>query len=240
VWRWDQAEPFGSNPADENPSGLGAFDLPLRLPGQRYDAETGLHYNYFRDYDPSLGRYGESDPVGIGAGLNTYLYVAASPLLYSDPQGLYIPGVHNSITYTQAMGTCLQPEASKLGNTTGDVDTLPNSQMPENSRMHSMCSGSPVSTSTCQQMIDLYIQQQLSECTLDGLALALHAIQDGFAPGHKGGQTWPGMPGTPGGISWGAGAAHFFGDLFPISGKPAQATKKTIVDWCNRCRPCKR
>jgi len=65
VWRWDQAEPFGNNPADENPSGLGAFDLLLRLPGQRYDKETGLHYNYFRDYDPSVGRYGESDPTGL-------------------------------------------------------------------------------------------------------------------------------------------------------------------------------
>jgi uncharacterized protein RhaS with RHS repeats len=57
VWRWDQAEPFGANPADENASGLGAFDLPLRLPGQYFDTETGLHYNYFRDQDPSLGRY---------------------------------------------------------------------------------------------------------------------------------------------------------------------------------------
>jgi RHS repeat-associated protein len=88
VWRWDQAEPFGSNPPDENPSGLGAFDLPLRLPGQRYDAETALHYNYFRDYDPSLGRYGESDPVGLKAGLNTYAYVGGSPLTGNDPFGL--------------------------------------------------------------------------------------------------------------------------------------------------------
>jgi uncharacterized protein RhaS with RHS repeats len=45
VWRWDQAEPFGVNPADENPSGLGTFNLPLRLPGQYYDKETNLHYN---------------------------------------------------------------------------------------------------------------------------------------------------------------------------------------------------
>jgi RHS repeat-associated protein len=88
VWRWDQQEPFGNNPADENPSGLGAFDLPLRLPGQRYDAETGLHYNYFRDYDPSIGRYAESDPIGLRGGLNTYLYVLAEPLHRFDPHGL--------------------------------------------------------------------------------------------------------------------------------------------------------
>jgi len=88
VWRWDQQEPFGSNPADQNPSGLGAFDLPLRLPGQTYDVETGLHYNYYRDFDPSLGRYAESDPIGLEAGLNTYSYVRGSPLIFRDIYGL--------------------------------------------------------------------------------------------------------------------------------------------------------
>jgi RHS repeat-associated protein len=88
VWRWDQQEPFGNNPADENPSGLGAFDLPLRLPGQYFEKETNLHYNYFRDYDPSLGRYLESDPVGLDGGLNTYAYVDDAPTQFSDPSGL--------------------------------------------------------------------------------------------------------------------------------------------------------
>jgi RHS repeat-associated protein len=43
----------------------------LRLPGQYYDAETGLHYNYFRDYDPGVGRYVESDPIGLQGGLES-------------------------------------------------------------------------------------------------------------------------------------------------------------------------
>ena len=85
----DQEEPFGSNPANDDPDGNQvAFDLPLRLPGQRYDKETALHYNYFRDYDPSIGRYGESDPIGLRGGLNTYLYVLAEPLQRFDPHGL--------------------------------------------------------------------------------------------------------------------------------------------------------
>jgi RHS repeat-associated protein len=88
VWRWDQAEPFGNNPADEDPDANSvAFDLPLRLPGQRYDAETGLHYNYFRDYDPSVGRYVQSDPIGLQGGINTYAYVGGSPLRWIDPKG---------------------------------------------------------------------------------------------------------------------------------------------------------
>lgn len=88
VWRWDQQEPFGNNVADENPSGLGAFDLPLRLPGQYYDRETALHYNARRDYDVTIGRYIESDPIGIWGGLNTYAYVGNRPLTYIDPTGL--------------------------------------------------------------------------------------------------------------------------------------------------------
>ena len=60
----------------------------LRFPGQYYDQETGLHYNFFRDYDPSTGRYVESDPIGLDGGLNTYVYIDNQPLSYIDPLGL--------------------------------------------------------------------------------------------------------------------------------------------------------
>jgi RHS repeat-associated protein len=88
VWRWDQQEPFGVSPPDKNPSGLGVFDFPLRHAGQYDDPETGLFYNYFRDYDASIGRYVESDPIGLRGGVNTYAYVRSSPLLLIDPKGL--------------------------------------------------------------------------------------------------------------------------------------------------------
>jgi uncharacterized protein RhaS with RHS repeats len=55
-WRWDP-DTFGSVTANTNPAGLGTFVYNLRFPGQYYLAETGLHYNYFRDYDPAMGRY---------------------------------------------------------------------------------------------------------------------------------------------------------------------------------------
>jgi RHS repeat-associated protein len=88
VWRGDQTEPFGVNVPDENPGGLGVFDLPLRLLGQNYDKETGLHYNYFRDYDASFGRYEQSDPIGLRGGINTYAYVEGRPIDSSDLFGL--------------------------------------------------------------------------------------------------------------------------------------------------------
>ena len=87
-WTWDNRDPFGNNPADPNPQGLGGFGYNLRFPGQFFDAESGLHYNYFRDYDPRLGRYVESDPIGLNGGLNTYLYANANPNNFFDSQGL--------------------------------------------------------------------------------------------------------------------------------------------------------
>ncbi|NHZ65959.1 RHS repeat-associated core domain-containing protein, partial [Massilia genomosp. 1] len=60
----------------------------LRLPGQIEDAETGLHYNYYRDYDPQVGRYIESDPLGLSGGINTYGYVHGNPISRYDPLGL--------------------------------------------------------------------------------------------------------------------------------------------------------
>jgi RHS repeat-associated protein len=90
VWSWD-SDPFGATAPNENPSGLGSFSFNLRFPGQFYDAETGLNYNYFRDYDPATGRYVESDPSGLNGGVNTYAYVAGNPVSWIDPYGL-LPG----------------------------------------------------------------------------------------------------------------------------------------------------
>jgi RHS repeat-associated protein len=60
----------------------------LRFPGQQYDAATGLHYNYFRDYEPGTGRYVQSDPIGLLGGMTTYSYGDSNPLLLSDSLGL--------------------------------------------------------------------------------------------------------------------------------------------------------
>ena len=88
VWYWDSTLPFGGDQVNQNPSGLGNFSYGLRFPGQYFDSESGKHYNYFREYDATVGRYVESDPIGLRAGLNTFAYVGGNPLLKRDPMGL--------------------------------------------------------------------------------------------------------------------------------------------------------
>jgi len=88
VWKWDSTEAFGNSLPNENPSALGNFKYNLRMPGQYFDQETGTFYNYFRDYDPSLGRYVQSDPIGLAGGINTFGYVSGKPLKSVDSKGL--------------------------------------------------------------------------------------------------------------------------------------------------------
>jgi RHS repeat-associated protein len=82
----------GRNQNPQNLTGVAAanaqFRYNVRFPGQFYDAESGKHYNYFRDYDASTGRYVQSDPIGLRAGMNTYAYVKSRPLKKVDPKGL--------------------------------------------------------------------------------------------------------------------------------------------------------
>jgi RHS repeat-associated protein len=87
VWEWS-GEPFGTNAPNEDLGHTGKFTLNLRYAGQYYDQESNLFHNGFRDYNPQIGRYVQSDPIGLAGGINTYNYVGGNPISRVDPFGL--------------------------------------------------------------------------------------------------------------------------------------------------------
>jgi RHS repeat-associated protein len=62
--------------------------LNLRFPGQYFDSESNLHYNYFRNYQPTQGRYTQNDPIGLSGGWNRFGYVGGDAVSRTDPEGL--------------------------------------------------------------------------------------------------------------------------------------------------------
>jgi RHS repeat-associated protein len=92
VWTMNQM-PFGIATVNEDPDGDGIrMTNNFRFPGQYYDSETGLNYNYQRTYDPALGRYTQSDPIGLNGGMNPFGYVGGNPVSHTDLLGLRCDG----------------------------------------------------------------------------------------------------------------------------------------------------
>ena len=101
VWQWafsafgDEQPTLARNrfvdPANTPNAGtttVAEVTFNLRYPGQYYDKESGLNYNYFRSYDPKTGRYSQSDPIGLDGGWNKFVYAENNPLMFTDPEGL--------------------------------------------------------------------------------------------------------------------------------------------------------
>ena len=113
VWSADYL-PFGR--ADVN---MATVDNNLRFAGQYYDSETGLHYNYHRYYDPSLGRYLRADPIGLKGGINLYTYVDGNPVNLLDPFGLYYGTDSGTASFNAAMAGGNYSEAAAIAEAMG-------------------------------------------------------------------------------------------------------------------------
>ena len=112
------------------------FEMNLRLPGQVYDAQTELHYNYWRDYDPRLGRYTTPDPLGLDGGMNPYAYAANNPLTNVDPLGLYQSDIHYYMTFFLAMAAGIDyNDARIIALATQYVDNNPQTRPVDESNI---------------------------------------------------------------------------------------------------------
>ena len=78
----------------------GVLEQNLRFPGQWFRAETGLHQNGMRDYDPTTGRYLQADPLGLVDGPSVYGYALQSPVRFTDPTGEFAPLAGISYNYS--------------------------------------------------------------------------------------------------------------------------------------------
>jgi len=92
IWNWSiTGDVFGNDKPDEDPDHDGTpYVLDMRFPGQRFDATTKLFQNGWRDYDPSSGRYVQSDPIGLAGGISTFAYAGSNPVALTDPLGLAV------------------------------------------------------------------------------------------------------------------------------------------------------
>ncbi len=91
VWQW-HSTPFGKGEPIEK-----GLTLNLRFPGQYFDEESRLHYNWWRYYEPGLGRYVTADPIGINKEANIYNYTAGNPAKNIDSHGLWSTQAHNAL-----------------------------------------------------------------------------------------------------------------------------------------------
>jgi RHS repeat-associated protein len=172
-------------------AGNATVENKFRFPGQYYDPETELHYNYHRFYQPKMGRYITPDPVGLEGGLNPYLYVNANPVMGVDPFGLLNPVDHFMITIIEALraGRGIRESFVLAWKTVlVDFETDPQDVSCEETKKHGMAGkiSKEGRYQTYEEAItasEAFIKESIAS---GDLFYAVHATQDLATSVHKG------------------------------------------------------
>ena len=194
-----------------------SFVYNLRYPGQYYDSETSLNYNMARDYDPQTGRYVESDPIGLGSGVNTYSYVGGRPVDTTDSTGMLAFWHHFNITYDVSQECGSGNVASfLLAFRTMWVDFGTQGMDANSANIHAMIGTNP----TRQSIVSASSAIANIEATA-ALPTALHTLQDAATPDHFM-QPWSGFHFDL------HTALHLWHDAFPTDATLQAARDNTV------------
>ncbi len=209
---WDAVcEPFGRRVVTVN-----QLEMPLGFPGQYYDQESGNFYNYFSDYDPTTGRYLQSDPIGLSGGIDTYAYVLNNPLRWIDVFGLVTLDFFASNTKDQLFfNPIVAPDGETYvkghGNENGVLDQrmgqskqnahrLTPNELAEFIRNHGWNPGEPVKLLVCNSGDENYYQELANELGVPVTAPNGYVQTDGF--GHYNSTHVPYQPFFTFGAGW--------------------------------------
>lgn len=186
-------------------TGIQAVTYNLRYPGQVFDQESGLHYNYFRTYDPQTGRYTQPDPIGLEGGWNRFGYVDGNPLSFVDSTGLWASQmgayVHQRAGF-QVFGREITQEQLGIVARGHEWADSARHQTSDFTFMHAMRNQNQSVTQACletnrfiknfaREALALKSRGKMNEA-LFFFAIALHTIQDSTSPSHSGFQEWTG------------------------------------------------
>jgi RHS repeat-associated protein len=199
VWSADY-RPFGEPSVTVN-----GIQNNFRFPGQYFDRETGLHYNWHRYYDPGTGRYLRADPIGLYGGVNLFGYVHGNPIVRSDEVGLWLSQggayVHQRVIYLNIGKDLPRNLHLSLVQSQFFADSL-QFQNAENAYRHAMTGGEQSWVEARRRANDFIRSQfekawQKRECgdeegALFEFGVALHTLQDYTSPSHSGFQAWTG------------------------------------------------
>jgi RHS repeat-associated protein len=203
MWRMYTADPFGNLLPEENPAGAGQFTFNARFPGQYYDSESTLHYNWNRYYDPQTGRYVQADPIGLAGGINTYTYVGGNPVSRSDWNGLWSTSVHHAlIEGLIAIGGLDPTMVGSIQRGSDLADFLPN-QLTD-SFVHAMRDSGRQTVEMQKRRACLFVKGKMDffnnyrsdpsprirQKAWEALGGAMHTVMDSTSPVHEGFQFW--------------------------------------------------